>query len=46
MIVEYYSRKNVKLKSCNVKFKLSETPKMLLVFPTLGETIKFMKYAD
>ncbi|CAD8126912.1 unnamed protein product [Paramecium sonneborni] len=45
MIVEYFNTRKLQLKNCFVKMKKDELF-LILILPTLSDTIKFMKLAD
>ncbi|CAD8125501.1 unnamed protein product [Paramecium sonneborni] len=45
LIVEYFNSRKLQMKNCFVKMKNDE-PIIILIFPTLSDTIKFMKLAD
>ncbi|CAD8192789.1 unnamed protein product [Paramecium octaurelia] len=45
LIVEYFNSRKLQMKNCFVKMK-NDQPYIILVFPTLSDTIKFMKLAD
>ncbi|CAD8103256.1 unnamed protein product [Paramecium primaurelia] len=45
LIVDYFNQRKLQLKNCYVKMK-NDQPYIILMLPTLSDTIKFMKLAD
>ncbi|CAK63499.1 unnamed protein product (macronuclear) [Paramecium tetraurelia] len=45
LIVNYFNSRKLQMKNCFVKMK-NDQPYIILVLPTLSDTIKFMKLAD